>query len=251
MFVSRPEESWVHYTMNVTPAISTYQLQFCYISLWFVLTQSMCVIFGPPHTTRDNIQALESVQKFALRVITKLWAHSYEELLSLTALPTLEKRRLFLRLQFLYKIVNDLCFFPHGLVTFRDTTRHNLCSSHSLSLAQPFARTNRTLFSFIPNTISAWNSLPLDVVSAPDISSFKKRLSLQLFQYLHIICTTPTIGYTLYQCIYLYVTISVPMHSKIIIEKKTATTRLLYDKKVREREDSTHHKQARTLQWVT
>ena len=88
-----------------------------------------------------------------------------------------------------YKIVNDLCFFPHGLVTFRDTTRHNLCSSRSLSLAQHFARTNRTLFSFIPNTISAWNSLPLDVVSAPDISSFKKRLSLQLFVSIHIICT--------------------------------------------------------------
>ena len=30
-----------------------------------------------------------------------------------------------------------------------DTARHNLCSSHSLSLAQPFARTNRTPFSFI------------------------------------------------------------------------------------------------------
>ena len=59
-----------------------------------------CHIWSP-HTTRDNIQALESVQKFALRVITKLWAHSYEELLSLNALPTLEKRRLFLRLQFL------------------------------------------------------------------------------------------------------------------------------------------------------
>ena len=33
-----------------------------------------------PHTTR-NIQALESVQKFALRVITKHWAHSYCPLL--------------------------------------------------------------------------------------------------------------------------------------------------------------------------
>ena len=74
-----------------------------------------------------------------------------------------------------------ICFFPHGLVTFRDMTHHNLRSSHPLSLAKPFARTNRTLFSFIPNAISAWNSLPLDVVSAPDISSFKKRLSLQLF----------------------------------------------------------------------
>ena len=179
------------------------------------------------------------MQKFALRVITKLWPHRYEELLSFNALQTLEKRRLFLRLQFLYKIVNDLCFFPHGLVTFRDTARHNLHSSHSLSLAQPFARTNRTLFSFIPNTISAWNSLPLDVASAPDISSFKKRLSLQLFV-LHVHLPLSTLYISASTCS--YVTISVPMHSKIIIEKKTATTWLLYDKKVREREDSTHHK---------
>ena len=46
-----------------------------------------------PHTTRDI--ALESVQKFALRVITKLWAHSYKELLSLNTLPTLEKEGYF------------------------------------------------------------------------------------------------------------------------------------------------------------
>ena len=78
---------------------------------WMLLlpSQPMRVIFGPLHYTRD-IQALESVQKFVLRVIIKHWAHSYEELLSLSTLPTLEKRRLYLRLQFLYKIVKDLFF---------------------------------------------------------------------------------------------------------------------------------------------
>ena len=138
-----------------------------------------CYIWSLHHTTRD-MQALESVQTFALRVITKHWAHSYEELLSLTTLPTLEKRRLYLRLQFLYKIVKDL-FFLNGLVTFRGPTHHNFRSFHPLSLEQPFARTNKLLFSFIPNTISVWNSLPLDVVSVPNILLFKKKLSLHLF----------------------------------------------------------------------
>ena len=133
-----------------------------------------CHIWSP-HTTRD-IQALESVQNFALRVITKHWTHSYEELLSLTTLPTLEKG-LYLRLQFLYKIVKIL-FFPHGLVTFRGPTRHNRRSSHPVPLEQPFARTNRLFLPFTPNTIS---SLHLDRVSAPNILSFKKELSLHLF----------------------------------------------------------------------
>ena len=66
-----------------------------------------CHIWSP-HTTRD-IQALESVQNFALRVITKHWTHSYEELLSLTTLPTLEKG-LYLRLQF-YTRLSKFCFF--------------------------------------------------------------------------------------------------------------------------------------------
>ena len=90
-----------------------------------------------------------------------------------------------------YKIVNDLCFFPHGLVTFscRGPTHHNLCSS----LGQPFAR---TLFSFIPNTISVWNSLPLDLLSAPNIAiHIQKRFIC--FSICIITCITLTIGYTL------------------------------------------------------
>ena len=109
-----------------------------------------------------------------------------------------------------------------------DFQRHNTPQSSFLSLsfsqvAQPFARTNRTLFSFIPNTISAWNSLPLDVVSAPDISSFKKRLcfSIYILFVLH-----HTIGYTLYLCIYMYVTISVSMHSKIALSLESAVHKM-------------------------
>ena len=50
-----------------------------------------------PHLQRD-IQHLESVQKFALRVCTKHWHHNYLELLEQAQLTTLAKRRLYLKL---------------------------------------------------------------------------------------------------------------------------------------------------------
>ena len=60
-----------------------------------------------PHLQHD-IQHLESVQKFAL-VCTKQWHH---ELLEQAQLPTLTKRRLYLKLCHIYKIINSLCHFP-------------------------------------------------------------------------------------------------------------------------------------------
>ena len=53
-----------------------------------------------PHLQRD-IQRLENVQKFALRVCTKHWHYDYLELLDQAQLPTLAKRRLYLKLSYI------------------------------------------------------------------------------------------------------------------------------------------------------
>ena len=50
-----------------------------------------------PSTVQD-IQHLESVQKFALRVSSKQWDLGYSELLDTCNLPTLENRRLYMKL---------------------------------------------------------------------------------------------------------------------------------------------------------
>ena len=60
-----------------------------------------------PHLQRD-IQQLENVQKFGLRVCTKLWQSDYSELLELTGVPSLASRRLYSCLCCVYKII---CFF--------------------------------------------------------------------------------------------------------------------------------------------
>ena len=54
---------------------------------------------------------LERVEKFALHMVTKCWDLSYLELLDITGVLSLERRRDVARLCLLYKIVNCLCFF--------------------------------------------------------------------------------------------------------------------------------------------
>ena len=48
--------------------------------------------------------------------------------------------------------------------------------NRSFLLTQPFARSNSYFYSFIPNVISVWNSLPESVVCVPSLSVFKQPL---------------------------------------------------------------------------
>ena len=123
-----------------------------------------------PYTAKD-IGALESVQKFACRMATHNWTSSYQELLSLTDLPTLERRRIELQLSHLFKVVHNLCYFPEGLVTVRECSHYNIRTTHSLTLNQPFAHTNNYLNSFLPRTVSFWNKFPEDIVFSASLNS--------------------------------------------------------------------------------
>ena len=85
--------------------------------------------------------------------------NSYEELLSLTNLSTLEKRRCELKLCHMFKIVNNLIYFPSHVVEHREEPLYSFHSYHNHTLTQPFATTNAYLHSFVPHTISLWNKL--------------------------------------------------------------------------------------------
>ena len=51
---------------------------------------------------------LEKVQTFALRMCTKTWRVDYDSLLTTCNILFPKKRHLFLKLSFLYQLVNDL-----------------------------------------------------------------------------------------------------------------------------------------------
>ena len=80
------------------------------------------------------------------------------------------------RLIFLYKIMNDLCYFPSGLISYRESHSYSTRTFHSLSLLQPFAHSNYYLHSFVPETIADWNSLPSNIIFSSSLSSFKLNL---------------------------------------------------------------------------
>ena len=128
-----------------------------------------------PHLIKDTTK-LENVQKFALKMCLKKWDVGYQELLDLSQLPTLENRRLYLKLCTLYKIIHGYFYFPPN-VFIPQVSRH----SSSLPLVHmPRARTNAFQSSFVPSSISVWNHLPHEALTAPSINSFAAPLFLFL-----------------------------------------------------------------------
>lgn len=127
-----------------------------------------------PHMKKD-IEALEAVQKFALRACTKLWDTPYQTLLSSTNLPDLAARRRQMKLCTLYKLIHGHADFPNLPVTFRENY-HELRNSNTYSVAGFRARTNGFAHSFFPLTTTLWNNLTPDVVVLP-YPSFKRLIS--------------------------------------------------------------------------
>ena len=89
----------------------------------------------------------EDIQIFALRMCCKNWDAGYQELLDLTTMPTLENRRLYLKLCSLYKIIYGHFYFPPNGFTAQPSRTHLV----SPLLNQPHARTNYYQSSFVPS----------------------------------------------------------------------------------------------------
>ena len=132
-----------------------------------------------PHLIKD-IDQLESIQKFALKVCFKQWDSSYSDLLQSSNLPTLSHRRKYLGLCYFYKLVNNIFEFPQCPLTLRVLNYPNRNGRADL-FVQPHANSNTYHNSFFPLTIPQWNSLPICVASAPSIFSFKRQLSNVVF----------------------------------------------------------------------
>ena len=126
-----------------------------------------------PHMSKD-ITALESVQKFACKIATKHWTCEYQELLETCAIPSLAEHRTKLKLCQLYSILHGHCYFPQDI--FVRPSNHYSTRSHHMVINKPFAQTNSFLYSIIPNSISLWNNLSEEQVSAPSLQAFKKLL---------------------------------------------------------------------------
>ncbi len=105
--------------------------------------------------------------RFALRMCYKNWDAGYQELLDLSTMPTLENRRLYLKLCTLYKIIYGYSYFPPNVFTTQPS-RAPLVSP----LLNPY-KLPSIQSSFVPSTISVWDNLPHTALTAHTIHSFK------------------------------------------------------------------------------
>ena len=78
-----------------------------------------------PYMVKD-IELLEKVQRFALRICSRNYNLSYEELLDLYKTPSLQDRRSFLSLCTFYNIIRGFVFFPpHALPLVSNSRTHH------------------------------------------------------------------------------------------------------------------------------
>ena len=143
-----------------------------YLSLVRPHLEYACQLWDP--YVQNDINKLESVQKFALKLISHRWDASYQELTRLVNVPMLSTRRLHLKLAQVYKVLHGLCDFPEDI--FQIQLAHSSRLARAQTLHCPFARTNYYYNSFVPSSIRAWNSLEETLVLTPSLQSFKLAL---------------------------------------------------------------------------
>ena len=116
------------------------------------------------------IKSLEMVQHRAVRYIFNDYGttSSVTAMLNKLSLPTLENRRKISSLVMFYKINT-------GLV--RISLPPYITPSLRNRFTIPFSRINAQKYSFFPRTARLWNNLPHDLVSSPDLESFRAGLA--------------------------------------------------------------------------
>ena len=122
---------------------------------------------------RKNINQIESVQRRATKCIPGYRNLSYEDRLRKLKLPTLAYRRLRGSMIEVYKMLNvyDKEVTPHLKIRASTTRGHN-----QRIYVDTAKKVHPKHHSFHLRIANPWNSLPSDVVSSPNLNTFKNRL---------------------------------------------------------------------------
>ncbi len=137
-----------------------------------------------PHLQGDILR-LERVQRyFTRRLLVRISQTplSYQDRLSCFGLESLRLRRLKTDLIYYYKILNGhIPLDPNLFFTQRTASRTR---GHPKKLLVPDMRVDVRKFSFACRSIDRWNSLPNDVILAPSLPVFSKRLNAYLKEFI-------------------------------------------------------------------
>ena len=120
-----------------------------------------------------RIQQIEAVQNKAARYVHQDWQRTSSVTAmkdSLGWLP-LQNRRLVNRLTFMHKTIRR----QHGYILppYVDKPKRPNRAHHKYTYHLTRAQTDAYLYSYLPKTIKAWNSLPNNISNRTDIDSFR------------------------------------------------------------------------------
>ena len=144
-------------------------------------------VWDPFHKT--EVDALENVQKFALRFCLKTWNEGYDQLLLNAGIPSLKARRSRMNLCQLYKIINKITHFPDAPINPRKV-HYDSRSVNKNSVTVPRSNTSAYQHSFFPKSLSLWNGLPEDVTNCTSINSLNTVIGTHLYLAHAILCVS-------------------------------------------------------------
>ncbi len=136
-------------------------------------TISTCLFLYSPILSRDY-QALEIVQKLAVKFVKGLRHVPYETALQRLQLFSLACRRIRNDLICMYEIMHGLLDFLYDVV-FAAPTRIGL-RGHTFKIHQQRCKTRRHQHAFSVRVLPYWTKLPEEIVTATSVETFKFQL---------------------------------------------------------------------------
>ena len=135
-------------------------------------------VIWSPHYIKD-VNALESVQRLYLKSVCRrcnLKYSTYADRLNALGLKTLEYRRWYFDIVFVYKLINNLVDLDKNDFFSFETFSYNL-RRHNLYLKKPNYKLDVLKYFFANRVINPWNNLPSNIVNSPSLDIFRKRLN--------------------------------------------------------------------------
>ena len=174
-------ECWAQFIENITNSSSHPATMLkLYIAFVRPILEYASFVWAP-HKLKD-MEMLERVQHFALKISLKRWSGHYSEKLVFAELPTLLFRRNCARVTVLHKILNKLIDFPSGYIEERVTSISYQLRDFQCNFKATFRpRTNEVFHSFFPASIRLYNKLPISTRESTNICVFRRKVLHSIF----------------------------------------------------------------------
>ena len=130
------------------------------------------------------------------------WSSDYYSLLSSHNISPFSTRRSISKLCLVYKIYNNLIYFPSDCFVPKPLPTHRSRHYDGLMYSVPFSRTSASKNSFVPSALSLWNPLPYHVKSSISLTEFKHNVKKLFTEILSIYIYSFSLF--IYICIYIY-----------------------------------------------